>query len=291
MRVLVLHNDSAGDEDVAAEALTWAFAEADHDVAYRPSKGDGIDPKEAARADCVVAAGGDGTVGRVLRRLGPAGAPLAIVPLGSSNNLARALGIAGDAARIARGLADAEERRLDVGLAVGPWGERLFVEGVGLGPIARVIEVGKAKKLRAEGKRSFGPKALPDFLAKSEPQRWQVVADGTPLPGEMLLLEILNIPVAGAGMRLAPDARIDDRRLDVTFLPPERRRDFHDWVEAGAEGAAPVEVLQARAVSLQWAGGALRLDDKFPDEPAQAAQVEVRLHPVQARVLVPRGGR
>src|SRR5690606_7135637 len=83
--------------------------------------------------DLVVAAGGDGTFGRVARRLVGSDRPLAILPLGTANNVARHLGLALDPSRAIAQLASAEERRMDVGVARGSFGTRLFFEGAGLG--------------------------------------------------------------------------------------------------------------------------------------------------------------
>jgi diacylglycerol kinase (ATP) len=91
----------------------------------------------------VLVAGGDGTVAKVARCLVDRDAahriPIAILPVGTANNIARSLGIEGEVGGLLSGLSNAKTRYLDVGLARGPWGERNFLEAVGCGSIAEAI--------------------------------------------------------------------------------------------------------------------------------------------------------
>ena len=92
------------------------------------------------RAGLVVVAGGDGTVARVARRMVGRGVPVAILPAGTANNIARSLGLLKQPfEELVRGWRDARRVQLDVGIAAGPWGERYFVEGLGAGLFAGLL--------------------------------------------------------------------------------------------------------------------------------------------------------
>jgi hypothetical protein len=70
-----------------------------------------------------VVVGRDGTVGRLVRGLKDRSIPIAILPTGTANNIARSLGIVGDPKDILAGIARAPIKSLDVGVAKGPWGK------------------------------------------------------------------------------------------------------------------------------------------------------------------------
>ena len=91
------------------------------------------------RWDLVIVAGGDGTVARVARHLHNRDIPLAILPIGTANNVARALGLNDYIEALISQLPTAQPKRLDIGVARGPWGKRRFLEAVGFGTIAKAI--------------------------------------------------------------------------------------------------------------------------------------------------------
>ncbi len=89
-------------------------------------------------ADCVVSVGGDGTLNEVANALAGAGAlPVATLPLGTANVVARELHIPTDPAVLAGLIASATTRAVDAGRA----GERLFLLGAGAGLDAAIVEV------------------------------------------------------------------------------------------------------------------------------------------------------
>src|SRR5690606_18010193 len=105
-----------------------------------------------APADLVVAAGGDGTVGRVARRMIGRGAPMTAISLGTANNIARSLGLTelSISAQVAA-WCEARPAALDAGSVTSVWGRRFFIEGLGLGLFASLV---------AEGERLSVPSAI-----------------------------------------------------------------------------------------------------------------------------------
>jgi hypothetical protein len=132
VRTIVLHNPTAGSGDVSAEDLLAALTAGGIASRYCSTKQPDFADALGEPADLIVAAGGDGTVLEVISHVRDRSIPIAILPLGGANNIARSLGMATDPLGIARaGWRETEVLRLDVGTAAGPWGERLFVESVG----------------------------------------------------------------------------------------------------------------------------------------------------------------
>src|SRR6185369_915874 len=92
-----------------------------------------------AGSELIVIAGGDGTVQRVATELAWRELPLAILPLGTANNIATSLGIEGPTEALVAGWATARRSPLDLGVATGPWGTRRFIESVGGGLVSNGI--------------------------------------------------------------------------------------------------------------------------------------------------------
>src|SRR5437867_7809733 len=150
MRVTLMHNPKAGDTEHGEKQLMTALAKAGHHATYQSTKKS--DYKKALKkpTDLVLAAGGDGTVGKIGCRLIDSGIPLGVLPLGTANNLARSLGFIASSKEIITGLEAAEQRAFDIGLARGPWGKRYFFESAGGGLLADYLRnaKGKAKKTK-----------------------------------------------------------------------------------------------------------------------------------------------
>ena len=134
MHAVLVHNPTAGSGSHRAEALTSILKEAGYSVTACSTKECVYKEALKEQADLVLIAGGDGAVGRVVRCLPHYNTPVAILPLGTANNIARTLGIEGDAERLIECVRRHVTRSLDVGIASGPWGRRRFVEG-------RMIEI------------------------------------------------------------------------------------------------------------------------------------------------------
>ncbi len=129
MKISLVHNPTAGggqDGDEAVALLT----EAGHKVRHRSTKGRWKvllqDP-----GDLLVAAGGDGTVRKVALAAADVDVPFAILPIGTANNIAKTLGLMGDA----RMLVDSwsQEREHGIPFDIGEVNGKRFVESVGVG--------------------------------------------------------------------------------------------------------------------------------------------------------------
>jgi diacylglycerol kinase family enzyme len=133
--------------------LKKLLADAGHEVRYQSAKEDGRKKALKKDADLVVVAGGDGTVGRVTRRMVGRGVPLALLPSGTANNIARTLGqLERPFEELVRGWEAARRVKLDLPVAKGPWGERNFVEGLGLGLFASLLAGSEVKAPKKTGK-------------------------------------------------------------------------------------------------------------------------------------------
>ncbi|MBX3607351.1 MAG: hypothetical protein KF788_18870 [Piscinibacter sp.] len=168
------------------------------------------------RSSRVVLVGGDGTLHHMLPVLLTHRLALGVVPLGSGNDTARALGVERLDWTQALDLAlNGPTRRMDVGELVTPRQHVPFISSLAAGFDAAV------------GQRALvGPRwlrGLPRYLwatlgelAALRTHRVRVQVDGELRhEGEALFTSVLNTPSYGSGMPAVPAARIADSQLDV----------------------------------------------------------------------------
>jgi YegS/Rv2252/BmrU family lipid kinase len=168
----------------------------------------------------VIAVGGDGLIGAVAGAVAGTEGVMGIVPAGRGNDFARSLGLPLDHAAAAQMLAGARRRRVDVG----------EVDGKPFVGIASVGIDAEANRLANAGPRLPGSAvyAMAGVLALVTWRHatFEVDVDGTKSAFRGFAVGVGNAPFYGGGMRLLPDARVDDGRLDVACFGTDSRLRF-----------------------------------------------------------------
>jgi diacylglycerol kinase (ATP) len=241
MRTLLLHNPTAGDGSAKADNLEAALSRSGC-LVTSCSRGDET-YKTALREpwDLVAVAGGDGTVAKAARHLSDRNIPLALLPIGTANNVAHSLDLLGEAEEIAANLQGAPTRPLDLGSAKGPWGECSFIEAVGLGAFAPALTRSDPKP-PFEHRIRLGREALCEAIAAAEPYKIALTVDGATLDGEFLFVEVLNLRFSGPRLPVAYSpsqaircsisfcfARTRDRRCWIGSEPRRKRPPRRSW--------------------------------------------------------------
>ena len=287
MRALLVHNPKAGSGRPSGDELLAALDAAGFSTTYCSTKNGDVDQALAQPADIVIVAGGDGTVAKIARSLKDRKTLVAILPFGTANNIARCLGIEGDPDTLIKALRGAPVKRLDIGLAIGPWGSRRFVEAVGWGAFAKAVDLedpGLSKQARIERGRA----AFAETVAEYEARRFAFTADGEQIEDDIIFVEALNLGMTGPRIIIGPTAQPGDHLLDIVYLPAERRQDMLDWLAEGPDDRpAPLTIRKARKATLSWTDGPLRVDDQVFDAPELPSNIIVELEPDSLRVCVP----
>jgi len=282
-KAILVHNASAGTHEPSREDLTAMVEAAGYRVKYRNSKAPDLEAKLDKQGDLVIAAGGDGTIAKVAKILlskPEQGAPLAILPVGTANNIALSLGITEPTEALIPRWNETPLRKLSHGIAHAHWGEQRFIEGVGLGSLAEATAP-KPKGESPKGRNArinAGRIAFRKAIKHAKPERLYITVDGTRIEDEVVLIEILNIAQVGPRLRLAPNADPGDNLLDVAYVSTEHRGALLEWLDAlihddldaGVVGPPPVAVVPGAKITIAWNGMDLRIDDKFPLMPGQA---------------------
>ena len=286
MQVTLLFNPGAGRGEASADELRRLIEAAGHRVEVRRTRKSGIAKALADPGELVAVAGGDGTVGRVMKLLAGGPVPMAILPAGTANNIARSLGIFGDAARIVASWSQGEVRRVDVWMARGPWGETPFVESAGVGLLAHLIqpEVGDdlegTDEARAEARRAA--RTLP------APER-RVELDGRDLSGAYLLLEAMNIRCAGPNLWLAGQAKAGDRKLEIVRALERDRPALVALADAFGTSRATLPTERGSRLRLWCTAEELHVDDEHGTELGgwkDEAEIEVSIGDAHVDVLL-----
>jgi diacylglycerol kinase family enzyme len=225
----------------------------------------------AAGARMVVAAGGDGTVRACAQALAGTQVPLAIVPLGTANLAARALGIP---SRIGRSLAtafDGQERRIDLAVAgaaagaagagatrdagaTGGAGELTFAAMAGIGLDAEVVAATPRLLKMRTGWLAYAAAGIAHLPGRGE--RFTVrLDDDEPLVRQARCVVVGNAGLLPGGFTLLPQARLDDGLLDVGILAPSGAagwlRVAHRVLTRSGRGGSQLERHQARRVEIK----------------------------------------
>ena len=295
MRVTLIHNPGAGKQEYDAKALRKLLRRAGHKPRYQSSKEKGWDRVLDKRAGLVVVAGGDGTVASVARRMVGRGIPVAVLPMGTANNIARSLGLLKKSfEELVKGWRDARRVPLDVGIVCGPWGERYFIEGVGAGLFAGLLVRSEQNKGRKEKEnKTKGParvvdgalRRLKEAAETAEPVEIGARLDGVDISGSYLLFEAVNLPYIGPNLYIAPDNRAGDGQLEVVLVPEAQRARLVKYLEHWHENRERLSLLPSRRgkhLQIEWTGFALHIDDKLrpkrkPEPEDVAGLVDVRV--------------
>lgn len=171
---------------------------------------------ETGRVDRIFTLGGDGTLRAAAQGLLGRDVALAPLPAGTTNVVARCLGLSQGARHAADVLLDAESLECDVGLCTDATGRtEVFLMQASLGLDAAIMAAVSSRAKRLGGRAAVALLGLPTWWRYPYPEiRYR--ADGA--AGRAIHLVAANIPHYGGDFRIAPDAGFDTHRLHlVTF--------------------------------------------------------------------------
>lgn len=173
--------------------------------------------------DVLVVLGGDGTAHLAAQAVAGTATALAVLPTGSGNDFATALGIPPDpvqaAQRIAQALQAGQRRRIDLGRIEGAAG---FTTVLCTGFDAAVNKRANAMRWPA-GPRRYDLAVLAE-LAALTPRPVRVRTETTEVAMEAILVAVGNGSSYGGGLRICPDATLVDGLLDVIIIAAVSRR-------------------------------------------------------------------
>lgn len=273
MKVLFIVNPAAGHGRGAAR---WRAARAHaarlwpgHDEVLTEGPGHGrrlAHDAALAGTGLIVAVGGDGTLGEVVDGFLSApetarrGACLATYPAGSGCDFARHAGVPSDPDAWAAAMTAGRTRRLDGALASfrgldGAPRQRRFLNVAALGLAGAVAEGVHKRGKPLGGTLTYLFEGLL-AVATGRPVRLRLTVDGAAEPwAEYQLAAAANTSTIGGGMKVAPDADMEDGRLDLLTVGPLSRGELLRLLpkvySGGHKGAPGVVLRRAERIEVE----------------------------------------
>lgn len=276
MRVCLFWNRTAGG-GASLDELTEAIRNAGHHVERIVNRPDELSSDHLRDVDCVAAAGGDGTIARASRFLAGGEVPLAIIPMGTANNIATSLDITGTVDEVVARWERRHVVRIDVGLIAN---RRHFFEGVGSGLVTDCIEEGSRTLSKDDpGNHLVAARQLYlDRLESSRPSHYAITLDDETMEGEYLILEVLNTSQIGPGVELAENVSSSDGLLSVVAIGERDRPLLIEYLGQLRDGRRPAPKFQSwrtRRVEIRGAAR-IHVDDLVEDAPSEAIVIELK---------------
>ena len=230
---------------------------------------------------CIVAAGGDGTVDSVINRY--SGTPLAILPLGTENLLARFLSVKCCGHFVAEMIAAGRTQSIDLGIL----GERRFAIMASVGFEADVVHRTDSRRTGTVTKFNY-LQPIWESLRSYRYPKLRIYVDDASEPVVARLLIVVDLPAYALGLRIADAARGDDGLLDARLFHKGSAFQMlwycYKVLRNEHEQLADVTSLRARSIRVECASS---VPVQVDGDPAGTTPAEIRVLPKAARFVIP----
>lgn len=265
----LIHNPLAGwprwKRERDLQRAVQILGDAGIEVTLQPTTGPGSATELARKAvtsgqDLVIVCGGDGTINEALQGLVSSAVPLAILPAGTGNVLAKELRLPWSIRRAAALIPQSRVERISVGRA----GDRYFLALAGVGPDAATVRSLSQRLKQDLGQLAFWLEGMHQLFVYPFPQ-FRLEACGSEY--DAVFAVISKTRHYGGPIQITRRARLEDDEFEVAVFQPASRLKFLWYVLAvwlrRLERAKDVRFLRARSVRCE------------PVEPSKRIYVEV----------------
>lgn len=290
-KVLAIINpiSGTGSKKSIPDLLARAYAPLEHELLLTYTKAAGHAEELARRAaeegyDHVIAVGGDGTVNEVARGLVGSKTALAIVPKGSGNGLARALGLSMSTDRVIKQLASGRRVTIDSCLMNG----QPFFCTCGMGFDAAVSR--SFAEASTRGPVTYLRTMIDEYRA-FKPETYRIILDEgeRTIETDAFVLVVANASQYGNNAYIAPEADLSDGLLDLAIIRPfpvlEAALVLGDLMRGKLADNKYYYTERVRHVHIErTSGGSVHLDG----EPlVMSEHIDVSLRPHSLEVIIP----
>ncbi|RYL90974.1 diacylglycerol kinase [Sporolactobacillus sp. Y61] len=173
--------------------------------------------------DLVIAAGGDGTINEVINGLAENEyrPRLGVLPMGTTNDFARAVNIPRDIVKACDVLCAGYEMPVDIGKV----NDRYFINIAGAGKLTELSYDVPSKLKTMLGQLAYYIKGI-EMLPSLRPTNCTIHYDQETFSGDIMLFLVSNTNSVGGFERLAPDARLNDGLFDLIILKAVNLAEF-----------------------------------------------------------------
>lgn len=276
-KAIILHNPSAGEENQTKNSLITAAKANGYHALYHKAKKAKKWKKKLDQVDYILSAGGDGTVRRIVKELVKRTLldnqlTLNILPMGTANNLWKAVQIKRQASEKTNQITNLDNKTQDFDLGkLSIKGKTdFFLESAGFGLIPLLIEVMDKTDIKhlksTEDELVYSLKALYQLILNIPAQEYRIQTKKSNFKIKAILLEVVNSPYIGPNLNIAPQANFSDGLLDIVVITEDQRLDFANYIENLIEGGTPSfnpQLMQLRKVEISTKDKKLHIDDEL----------------------------
>lgn len=295
----LLHNTNAGDKAHDKEQLIEQIKAHGYKCHYASTKKSGWKSIEND-VDFIILAGGDGTVRKVAKMLlcrsrVEKNYPIALLPKGTANNLAKSLNLPENDDAIMDAWKYENLRKFDVGVIYNLDEPHFFLESFGFGLFPNLMN---EMKLMGKENMPKDPKeklivaleTLKKLIASYSARKCDIVLDGVKHTGKYLMVEVMNTPSIGPNLLINPIADTSDEYFEIILINEEEREHFIQYIQDKIDGkdtAFFAKSLRGKNLSISWDGVHGHIDDELI-KTERCYPIEIRLHENLLKFVVPR---
>lgn len=271
-KIQLIHNPTAGAEEHEADHLVELLQAAGYKCNFSSSKKK-ILKKVATDVKYIAVAGGDGTVRKailaMLDKKLKYKRPVAVLPLGTANNIASSLAIEENLRLNADAWRNEKFQKLDIGVARTRKDEEHFIESFGFGLFPTLIkwmdEQPRTPAEEPEDEVKLAHNALLHLAKHYEPIKASMVYDGKEVNDEFLMIELLNISRLGPKLQLAK-ADPGDGLLELVIVKASQRPvliKYFEEIAAGKKPIFPIKSVSVNQIKISTETKDIHVDDEL----------------------------
>jgi diacylglycerol kinase (ATP) len=273
-KVHLIHNPGAGEEMHNKKELTGILEAQGYVCTYTSTK-DRNWEQELSTAGFVAIAGGDGTVRKVIKGLlrihvNDLLPDIAILPLGTANNIASSLNIEGEPEKIISTWKNANYASITIGRIVNEPGSDFFIESFGYGAFPELMYRLEKQLMTFSGtgedQKAEAVQFMHEVVQDHPAFECRIIIDGKDYSGKYIMVEVMNSPLFGPG--LAPMERVSagDRFLDVLLIGEDKRQELQQYLIERMnreKHTGDLPSIRGKEIAVCWEGKHAHADDEL----------------------------
>jgi diacylglycerol kinase (ATP) len=290
----ILHNPNAGKGEYTKKELIAIVEAQGYQCGYSSTKERGWKEMDDD-VDFLILAGGDGTVRKIVVKLfdqeESKNHPIALLPLGTANNISKVLGISGHAKEIVTHLDKDRKKKFDTGRIKGIKEGKLFLESFGYGVFPELMKLMKENPVEnttPEDEIKEAQRRIREIVLNYKAEEFVINIDGMEHTGNYILAEVMNISSIGPNLGLSPHSDPGDGEFELVLIPESQREEFASYISHkinGEEKSFIPLIVKGSDISIDTSAELVHIDDELI-ETGKQRKVTVKPNPGMIEFLV-----
>ena len=282
----LLHNPGAGEKSYTEAELISKIEAGGFKCLYSSLDDDNwinFDPS----SEFLIITGGDGTVRKVTEQLLlnniSSKYPLALLPAGTANNIARTLNISDDAGEVIESWKREKVKKFDFGRIDHIASTFFFLESIGFGVFPELMQEMEKQdeqlKDSQEKSLNLALELLCNIVSSFEPFSCEIEMGEARHSGKYLLVEIMNTRSIGPNLFLSPHGDPGDGEFEVVLIPESQKDKLLTYLTnklRGLEQPDLFDVFKTKAVRIKCDQHLAHVDDELVEVDA-TTEINIQL--------------